>query len=436
MSQHFKDLADFLDHSPSPFHAVTSAARRLQDAGFTSLEESSIWNLEPGKGYYTTRNQSSIIAFRMPRGELSGWRMAASHSDSPTYRVKADAWAGSNPCGMVRLPVEGYGGMIAASWMDRPLTVAGRALVRTETGIESRLVFLDRDLLTIPSLAIHMERSINSGRELNPQRDMQPLYGLEGGPSLTELVAQQLGVAAEDVVDTDLTLCPRQNTVLLGGANELIQGPRLDDLECAWGTLGGFLAAAPANGMVNVWCMFDNEEVGSGTRQGAQGTFLPDVMARVESVCGVTAQQHHAALANSLLLSADNAHAQHPNWTDKADPNALVALNGGVVLKYNASQKYTTTGLTGALFTQICKQAQVPVQRFTNRADMPGGSTLGNLLSAQVSIPMMDVGLPQLAMHACIETAGAKDPEYLLTACTAFYSAAVTCTADGAYTLG
>ena len=436
MTQNLTDLVDFLDRSPSPFHAVLSAAQRLEQAGFAPLAETQAWTLEPGRGYYTTRNQSSIIAFRMPSAPLTGWRMAAAHSDSPTYRIKADAWQGKGPCGMVRLPVEGYGGMIAASWMDRPLTVAGRALVRTRQGIQARPVFLDRDLVTIPSLAIHMDRTVNSGRELNPQRDMHPLYGLEGGTSLTAHIAAALGVAQEDILSTDLTLCPRQNTVLLGGDSELIQGPRLDDLECAWSTLRGFLAADPAPDTALVWCMFDNEEVGSGTRQGAQGTFLPDVMARVEQQLGLTVQQHHAALANSLLLSADNAHATHPNHPDKADPNAPVALNGGVVIKYNASQKYTTTGLTGALFAQICQQAGVPVQTFANRADMPGGSTLGNLLSAQVSIPMVDVGLPQLAMHACVETAGAQDPEYLLRACTAFYGAAITCTADGSYTLG
>lgn len=435
MCQQLRDLMDFLDQSPSPFHAVASAAARLRAAGFIPLQECRPWALQPGRGYYTTRNQSSIIAFRVPQAPLHSWRMAAAHSDSPTYRVKADAWPGAAPCGMVRLPVEGYGGMIAASWLDRPLTVAGRALVRAGAGLEARLVYLDRDLLTIPSLAIHMDRAANSGHAYDPQRDMQPLYGLTGGPGLTQLVAQALGVEPGQIAGADLTLCPRQKAVLLGGAGELLQSPRLDDLECAFCTLAGFLQAAPQPGVAPVWCMFDNEEVGSGTRQGAQSTFLPDVMARVEAALGVGPEARQAALAGSLLLSADNAHANHPNWPDKADPNAPVQLNGGVVLKYNASQKYTTTGLTGALFCAVCRQAGVPVQVFTNRADLPGGSTLGNLLSAQVSVPMVDVGLPQLAMHACVETAGAKDPEYLLAACAAFYSAAITCTGDGAYAL-
>ncbi len=435
MNEHLSDLMALLDGSPSPFHAVAQAAQRLEQAGFKALNECDVWQLQPGDRCYTTRNQSSIIAFRLPQQAITSWRMAAAHSDSPTYRVKADAWPGKGVCGMVRLPVEGYGGMIAASWMDRPLTVAGRALVRTAAGLESRLVHLDRDLVTIPSLAIHMDRTINSSRELNAQQDMQPLYGLEGAPSLTQLTAQALGVEAADVVGTDLTLCPRQRAVVLGGGSELLQSPRLDDLECAWGTLSGFLAAQPADGTAAVWCMFDNEEVGSGTRQGAMSSFLPDVLARIQSALGMDAQQALAARAASLMLSADNAHANHPNRGDKADPNSPVALNGGVVIKYNASQKYTTTGLTGALFTQICQRAGVPVQVFTNRADLPGGSTLGNLLSQQVSVPMVDVGLAQLAMHACVETAGARDPEYLLAACTAFYGASITCTGDGQYRL-
>lgn len=434
MNQNLNDLMDFLDCSHSPFHSVLSARKRLDAAGFTALEECAVWSLEPGKAYYTTRNQSSIIAFRIPSKDLCGWRMTASHSDSPSYRVKMDAQPDKNSSGLCRVWVEGYGGMIAGSWMDRPLTLAGRVLVRTNSGLASRLVYLDQDLLVIPSLAIHMDRTTNSNRELNPKRDMQPIMGADGA-NLKELLAQELSVSVEDIMGADLTLCPRQKSVLLGADRELICAPRLDDLECAWGTLMGFINAVPAEHIANVWCMFDNEEVGSGTRQGAVSTFLPDVMARVESIFGLTAERHYAALANSLLMSADNAHAIHPNYADKSDSLSPVKVNGGIVLKYNASQKYTTTALTGALLTQLCDQVDVPVQVFTNRADMPGGSTLGNLLSAQVSIPMMDVGLPQLAMHACVETAGAKDSEYLLRTSQAFYAASITCAADGTYVI-
>ena len=435
MSQYLNDLMDFLDGSYSPFHSVTSARRRLDAAGFTALEECAAWTLEPGKCYYTTRNQSSIIAFKVPETQLTGWRMSAAHSDSPTYRVKMDAQPDKNSSGLRRLWVEGYGGMIAGSWMDRPLTVAGRVLVEDAGSIQARLVYLDRDLLAIPSLAIHMDRTINKERELNPKRDMQPIFGGENASSLTSLLAAELGVEESQILGADLTLCPRQKAVLIGAEQELIHSPRLDDLECAWGTLTGFLESRPAEGIAAVWCMFDNEEVGSGTRQGAMSSFLPDVMDRVEAVFGLSTEQHHAALASSILMSADNAHAIHPNYADKSDPVAPVKVNGGIVLKYNASQKYTTTALSGAVFTSLCKQAGVPVQVYTNRADMPGGSTLGNLLSAQVSIPMMDVGLGQLAMHSCVETAGAKDPEYLLKAAQVFYAADLRCTGDGCYTL-
>ncbi|MGI5976517.1 MAG: M18 family aminopeptidase [Candidatus Limivicinus sp.] len=435
MSRSLEDLFDFIDMSRSPFHSVLSACRRLDAAGFLHLEECSRWDLKLGKCYYTTRNQSSLIAFRMPEKPIKSWRMSASHSDSPSYRVKMDAEPDKNNSGVVRLRVEGYGGMIAASWMDRPLTLAGRVLIDTGSGINSELLYLDRDLMIIPSLAIHMDRSVNEQRELNPRRDMQPVFGCDGCHDLKELLAEELGVSPDKILNADLTLCPRQAPVLLGAEREFICSPRLDDLECAWGTLSGFLSAEPCEDAAAVWCMFDNEEVGSGTRQGAKGSFLPDVMRRIEAVYGISADEHCAALAGSLLLSADNAHAVHPNYQDKADASAPVKINGGVVLKYNSSQKYTTTALTGALFTKICNKAGVPVQVFTNRADIPGGSTLGNLLSAQVSVPMADIGLPQLAMHACVETAGAKDPEYLAKACAAFYGSEITCTADGAYTL-
>ncbi len=427
------DLMNFLEESHSPFHSVASARARLDEAGFQSLEECGVWALKAGKNYYTTRNQSSIIAFRMPSAPLTGWRMTASHSDSPSYRIKLEAQPDKNASGLTRVWVEGYGGMIAGSWLDRPLSAAGRVLVDAEDGLQSRLVYFDRDLLVIPSLAIHMDRTINSSRELNPKRDMQPIFGGEGCPDLKKLLAEELGVTPEQILGADLTLCPRQKPVLLGAEQEFICSPRLDDLECAWGTFQGFLDVLPPAGVAAVWCMFDNEEVGSGTRQGAVSTFLPDVMARMESALSVSPEQHYAALANSLLMSADNAHAIHPNYADKADPVSPVKVNGGIVLKYNASQKYTTTALTGTLLTQLCKRADVPVQVFTNRADMPGGSTLGNLLSAQVSVPMMDVGLPQLAMHACVETAGSKDPDYLFRASRSFYEAEITCIADGSY---
>lgn len=250
---------------------------------------------------------------------------------------------------------------------------------------------------------------------------------------ITQLVAGELEVAPEDILSADLTLCPRQQPVVLGPAGELFQAPRIDDLGCAYATLEGLLTAAPQDNLGQTYCLFDNEEVGSGTRQGALSSFLPDVLSRIAHVLNLDDQQVRQALTGSMLLSADNGHAVHPNFTEKADPANKVYPNGGVVIKLSANQKYTTTGLTAGLFKAVCQQAGVPVQIFANRADEPGGSTLGNLLSQAVSIPMVDIGMAQLAMHAAVETAGSQDPAYMAKACAAFFQAGFAPAADGVY---
>ena len=426
-------LMEYLWKSPSPYHAVDQAARLLREAGFTPLQETEAWALRPGKGYFVTRNQSSLIAFRLPTDGLTAWHMTAAHSDAPTFAVKGDRLEGDKA--YVRLSAEGYGGMNCASWLDRPLTVAGRVAVETERGIEGRLVYLDRDLLTIPSLAIHQQRDVNRGHDYNPQRDMQPLWGLSGGRTLTDLLARELCVRPEQILARDLVLCPRQKPVLLGDDGALFQAPRIDDLACAYATLEGLLKAGARERLGQIYCLFDNEEVGSGTRQGAMSSFLPDVLTRVGEGLGLSAEDRRRVLAGSLLLSADNGHAVHPNFPDKADPANRVYPNGGVVIKYAASQKYTTTGLTAGLFRALCKKAGVPVQLFANRADEPGGSTLGNLLARQVSVPMVDIGMAQLAMHSAVETAGSRDPAYLSQACQAFFETEIPMTSDGAYAL-
>ena len=424
-------LMDFIDRSPSPYHAAAQAAELLEKAGFSPLTEHQKWELTPEHGYYVTRNQSSLIAFRLPARKPESWRLAAAHSDSPTFAVKNDKLEGDKT--YLRLAVEGYGGMNCASWQDRPLTVAGRVLVATETGAESRRVYLDRDLLTIPSLAIHMQRDVNKGHEYNPQRDMQPLYGLMGSKSLTDLLAEELGVEKEALLSWDLVLCPRQKPVLLGAEGELFQAPRIDDLGCAWAGLEGLISAKGQETAGQVYCLFDNEEVGSGTRQGALSTFLPDVLERIACCLSMDVQERRMALAGSMLLSADNGHAVHPNFGEKSDPANKVYPNGGVVVKYSANQKYTTNALTAGVFKAICQKAGVPVQTFANRADEPGGSTLGNLLGQQVSIPMVDIGMAQLAMHAAVETAGSHDPDYLAQACAAFYESSLSVEGDGRY---
>lgn len=428
------DLFEFLQEGMTPYHAAATAAAWLDAAGFTRLEEADYWNLEPGKGYYITRNGSAVVAWRIPAHAIGGWRITASHSDAPGWKIKSDAVTGD---GCRRLSVEGYGGMNMASWLDRPLTVAGRVLLRTEDGVKTRLVQFDRDLLVIPSLAIHMQRDVNKGHDYNPQIDMQPLWGPEAGRTLTDLLCEELGVTPEEILDRDLQLVTRQTPTQIGPDGEYFMSPRIDDLECAATTLLGFLEAGEEtdSACAPVWAMLDNEEVGSSSRQGAQSSFLRDVLDRILESIPHSAQMEHRALANSFLLSADNGHATHPNFAAKSDPAAPVRLGGGVVLKYNASQKYTTNALTGGIFRAICQKAGVKVQTFTNRADEPGGSTLGNLQSHSLPVPMADIGLAQLAMHSAVETAAVADAEAMVKAVAAFYRVHLRALGDGVYTL-
>ena len=428
------DLFEFLQEGVTPYHAAATAAAWLDAAGFTRLEEADYWNLEPGKGYYLLRNGSAVVAWRIPAHAIGGWRITASHSDAPGWKIKSDAVTND---GCRRLSVEGYGGMNMASWLDRPLTVAGRVLVRTADGVETRLVHFDRDLLVIPSLAIHMQRNVNKGHEYNPQIDMQPLWGPEAGRTLTDLLCEELGVAEGDILDRDLQLVTRQAPTQIGPDGEYFMAPRIDDLECAATTLLGFIDASAEtdSACAPVWAMLDNEEVGSSSRQGAQSSFLRDVLDRILESIPHSAQMEHRALANSFLLSADNGHATHPNFPAKSDPAAPVRLGGGVLLKYNASQKYTTNALSGGIFRAICEKAGVKVQTFSNRADEAGGSTLGNLQSHSLPIPMVDIGLPQLAMHSAVETAAVSDAEAMVRAVAAFYRVHLRALGDGVYTL-
>ena len=430
----YDDLGEFLQESVTPFHAAATAESWLRAAGYTRLEEADYWNLEPGKGYYVTRNGSSVVAWRVPEHAIGGWRIVASHSDSPSWKVKNDRVEND---GCRRLSVEGYGGMIMPTWLDRPLTVGGRVIVKTEDGIESRLVCIDRDLLVIPSLAIHFQRDVNKGHTYNPQIDMQPLWGPADSRTLTDLVAEELGVDPADILDTDLQLVTRQTPTQIGPDGEFFMAPRIDDLECAATTLLGFLDAAAEtdSACAPVWAMLDNEEVGSSSRMGAESSYLRDVLDRIIEAVPHSGQAMPRALANSFMLSADNAHATHPNFPQKSDPCAPVRLGGGVVLKYNASQKYTTNAVSGAVFRAVCQKAGVPVQVFTNRADEAGGSTLGNLQSHTLPIPMADIGLAQLAMHSAVETASVADAEAMTKAVAAFYRVHLRALGDGTYTL-
>lgn len=424
-------LLDFLDASPSCYHAVDNLTRRLEAEGYERLREVEPWTLRTGGKYYVVRGDSSLAAFRVPGGVPAGFMLAAAHSDSPTYKVREEAEVlSAGNC--VRLAVEPYGGMIARSWLDRPLSVAGRLVVRREGGIATQLVNVDRDLLVIPSVAIHLDREVNQGTALKANTDLLPLLGCgtERG-RFRALLAEAAGVPKEDILSTELFLYPRAAAVLLGAEGEFVASPRLDDLQCVFGCLEGFLAAKEG-GSVPVLCVFNNEEVGSGTRQGADSTFLTDVLERISTALG---RDWRLMAVNSFLVSADNAHAVHPAHPELSDGAERPVLNGGVVLKYNAGQKYTTDAVSGAVFREVCRAADVPVQRYSNRADLPGGSTLGNISSAHLSIPSVDIGLPQLAMHAAYEVAGSRDTALLVRAMAEYFSRSFRYLPDGSMQL-
>lgn len=429
-----QELLTFIAKSPSCYHTIRTVSDSLKSEGYTELFEGSPWNLKPGGRYFVTRNLSSIIAFRIPAKDFQGFLLTASHSESPTFKIKPAPEMLAEGC-YVKLNVEKYGGMILSTWLDRPLSVAGRVTVKTEDGVAVKLVDIDRDLLVIPNLAIHMNRTVNEGYVFNAQKDMLPLFGDEtAAGKFWPMIAESIGVKAEDILGSDLFLYSRTPGSIWGHKGEFASSPRLDDLQCAFGTLKGFLEGGNDRSLP-VYCVFDNEEVGSGTKQGAKSTFLYDVLRRISDDLGGDHSQFFQRLASSFMLSADNGHGVHPNQPEKADPTHRPTLNGGVIIKYNANQKYTTDAVSEGVFRRICQDAGVPVQAYTNRSDVLGGSTLGNLSTEKISINTADIGLAQLAMHSAYETVGSKDTLYLCQAVKAFYDTCLTATADGSYRL-
>lgn len=425
-----RELFSFIESSPTAFHAVDTMKQMLEAEGYQPLLESREWQLEKGGKYYVTRNGTSLLAFRIPQKDFCGFQIMASHSDSPMFKIKENPEINTEGA-YVKLNVEKYGGMLCAPWFDRPLSVAGRLIIKTKDGIASRLVNVDRDLVLIPSLAIHMNRKANEEQKYNIQKDLLPLYGLsDAKDTFLKVVAEAAGVNPEEIMGQDLFVYSRAGGSVWGADQEFISIGRLDDLQCAFGSLKGFLAAADGES-IPVHCVFDNEEVGSSTKQGAASTFLQDVLIRINEGLGKTLAQYRQSLASSFMISADNAHAVHPNYGEKSCPSNRPVLNGGIVIKYSANQKYTTDGISAAMFRIICERAGVPYQTFLNRSDMAGGSTLGNLSANQVAVNCVDIGLPQLAMHSPYETAGVKDTAYLVRAAKEFFSSAVRACANG-----
>ena len=433
MNKTVKGLFEFIEESPSQFHVVENERQRFLKEGFIELSESKQWNIELGKNYFVTRNGSSILAFRMPKKEYKSFMIMASHSDSPSFRIKEMPEMKEGH--YVKLNTEKYGGMLMAPWFDRPLSIAGRAIIKTKNGIETRLVNLDKDLCMLPSLAIHMNREANDGYKYNPQKDLLPLVSMDENFKLKKLVADSLSVKEDDILGSDLFLYNREPGKVWGANDEFISIRRLDDLQCSYSSMMGLLAAKNSNTAVQVHVTFDNEEVGSGTKQGADSTFLYDSLVRINEAMNGNNSTLLTAIANSFMVSADNAHALHPNYPEKSDPTNKVFMNEGVVIKFNANQKYMTDGLAYGIFAELCNQAKVPYQTFVNRSDVAGGSTLGNISNAHVSINGVDIGLAQLAMHSCYETAGVKDTEYLLKIATKFYESVIENISGSNYTV-
>lgn len=412
-------MLNFIDNSPSCYHAIENLSNML--SGFEKLEEGELWKMKRGGSYYVVRGDSSMIAFTIPKGKLNDVRITTAHSDSPSFKVKTDG-AMVTESHYTRINTEKYGGMLMAQWLDRPLSVAGRVIVRDKKGLRSILVNIDRDILLIPSVAIHMNRDANEGYKYNAKVDTIPLFGDENARnSFEDLISEASGVKKEDILGSDLFLYNRQKGTKWGANNEFISSRALDDLQCAFALVTGFTKAKQSANSLSLCCIFDNEETGSLTRQGADSTFLKDTIDRIKEVMGISNEEMLRAIANGFMISADNAHAVHPNHPEYADVSNRPYLNGGIVIKYNANQKYTTDAYSEAMMRDICKRAKVPVQTYSNRPDIAGGSTLGNIANRHISIKTVDIGLPQLSMHSPYETAGSQDAEYLIQAVKVFY---------------
>ena len=371
-----EELFDFINKSPSPYHAIDNLRAYLLENGYEELAEKERWDMriQEGGKYFTTRNYSSIIAFEIPEKEcFPGFNITAAHSDSPTFKIKeiGEMKAEGN---YTKLNVENYGGMIMSTWFDKPLSIAGR------------------------------------------------------------VIAKEAGIDKDDILSSDLFLYNRQKGCFVGADEEFIMSPKLDDLQCAFSEMKA-LVESDKSDSIKVSAVFDNEEVGSGTKQGACSTFLFDTLSRINYALGGSQEDFIRRLSDSFMVSCDNAHAVHPNYPEKMDPTNKNYLNKGLVIKFNANQKYTTDGISSALFKRICERADAPYQTFHNRSDMAGGSTLGNLSNAHVSLNTVDIGIPQLAMHSSCETAGAKDTYDTVKALKEFFEVSVTETANGEYSI-
>ncbi|MCQ2772204.1 MAG: M18 family aminopeptidase [Bacilli bacterium] len=415
-------LMNLLGKSYSQFHAVENIRQELIAAGFKELKESNDFIAYPGAKCFITRNDSSIIAFKIPACPDKQFKITATHTDSPTFKIKPNPL---KKCGNIAsLNCEPYGGGIYYSFFDKPLTIAGRAFVKNGNRVSSELVYINENLLYIPSVCIHMNRNVNTAFEANPARDTIPMLGQwDDEFSFNDFLAEKLAV--DSILSYDLYLATREKPTRVGLSGEFLSSPKLDDLASTYTALFGFLNSEN-DSSINVYASFDNEEVGSLTKQGAHSDFLKHTLGRIAKALGWDRETKFQALANSVMLSIDNAHANHPNRPELSDPTTDVKLNGGIVIKYNANQSYTSDGLSSSIVKMVCDKNALPYQEFTNRNDLRGGSTLGNISNSEVSITTVDIGLPQLAMHSANEIMGAYDVDDMVELVDGFYSSNIT----------
>lgn len=424
-----QNLMQFLDNSPCNFYAAANVAKMLDDAGFTRLDASEHWDLKRGGKYYTLKNSSAVFAFVVGSAEAhAGYKIISAHSDSPGFRIKPHAGMMCDG-GIVKLNTEVYGGPILYTWFDRPLSVAGRVLLRSDNPLHPRSVLVNfrRPILTIPHLAIHFNRQVNEGNKLSKQKDMLPVIAqvnepLEAGNFMLNAVAAELGIDVKDILDFDLTLYDVTPAMTVGYNNEFITSGRIDDLSMVHAATTSLIAECDTpSDMTRIVAVFDNEETGSGTKQGAASPVLYNILTRINSALGGDNETLLRAIANSFMVSADNAHGVHPNYAEKHDPTNHPVLGGGPVIKINANCKYMSDADSAAVFRTICENAGVPYQYFVNHSDVAGGSTLGNILTSQIDLRGVDMGAAQWAMHSVRETASVADHIYIIRAFTQFF---------------
>lgn len=428
-----KRLLSFLDASPVNFLAVKNLTEELQQHGYHRIDTTeALGTVKAGDKFFVTKNDSSIYAFQIGRKPLAetGFHMICAHCDSPTFRIKPHAEIDCEG-GIVKLNTEVYGGPIMSTWFDRPLTLAGRVIVKSKDVMSptTLLLHVKRPLLQISNLAIHFNRQVNDGVKLSRQKDVLPILGiindeLEKGNLLMNIILEELNkqqtVAREDILDFDLYLADATPACTFGAHNELISSGRLDDLSMCFAGLEALLASQPTD-TTQVLAIFDNEETGSQTKQGAGSPFLSYMLKRIALAQGGTEEAYYQAVERAFMISADNAHAWHPNYSEKYDPTNHPMLGGGPVIKFNAAQKYASDAYSASVFAGLCKKAGVPCQRFVNHSDVAGGSTQGNILASSIPLRGVDMGNAILAMHSCRETGSTADHEFCVKVFTQFY---------------